>query len=122
MNQPEELNQPEESFADLEHQLTRGLRPVDPPVGFADRTIARLQPAAPVRAKVITMRPRLWASGAIAATLLAGVFVADETHVRHQRQKAELAQQQFDAAIRITDQTLDHVRQQLQQAGVPVGN
>ena len=59
---------------------------------------------------------------AIAATLLAGVFVADQTHVRHQRQQAELAQQQFDAAMRITDQTLDHVRQQLQQAGVPVGN
>ena len=121
MNQPDPLNQPE-SFAELEQQLTRGLRPVAPPEGFADRTIARLQPAAPARAKVVTMRPRLWASGAIAATLLAGVFVADETHVRHQRQKAELAQQQFDAAIRITDQTLDHVRQQLQQAGDPVGN
>jgi hypothetical protein len=33
-----------------------------------------------------------------------------------------LARQQFETAMRITDQTLDQVRQQLQQAGVPVGN
>ena len=128
MNQPEELNQPEESLAALDaefaQQLTHALRPVAPPEGFADRTMARLQPSEPVCAKVVAMksRPPLWAGGAIAAAILAGAFFAEQAHTRHQRQKAELAQRQFEAGLRITDRTLEHVRQQLLQAGIPIGN
>ena len=123
LNQPEEQNQPEESFAELERQLTQALRPVGPPDGFADRILARAQASAPATAKVIQMplRRRAWASGAIAAALVAGVF-GYESHVRYERQQAEVAQQQFEAAMRITDQTMQHVRQQLQQAGVSVGD
>ena len=125
MNQPEKMNQPEELVPlEFEQELTQALRPVAPPDGFADRVFARLEPAAPVRAKVVTMtpRPRIWASGALAATLIGAAFIGQQVHVRHQRQQAELAQQQFETAMQITDQTLEQTRQQLQQAGVELGN
>jgi hypothetical protein len=117
------VNQPDDLNTEFEESLTQALRPVDAPEGFADRVVARSQ-SAPGVAKVIRMpvRTRAWASGAIAAMLFAGVFFGGQAHVRHERQKAELAQQQFDAAMRITDQTLDHVRAQLQQAGVSMGD
>lgn len=123
LNQPEEQNQPEESFAELERQLTQALRPVGPPDGFADRIMARAQASTPATAKVIQMplRRRAWASGAMAAALVVGVF-GYQSHARYERQQAEVAQQQFEAAMRITDQTMQHVRQQLQQAGVAVGD
>jgi hypothetical protein len=117
------VNQPDELNTEFEQNLTQAFRPVEVPEGFADRVIARSQ-SAPGLAKVIRMplRTRAWASGAIAATLFAGVFFGGQAHERHQQRKAEQAQQQFDAAMRITDETLDHVRLQLQQAGVSVGD
>jgi hypothetical protein len=124
LNQPEDLNQPDESFAELEQELTQALRRVDAPADFAERTMARVQPAGTPRGKLLTMpaRLRVWGGGAIAAALVAGAFAGQQVHERRERQKAQLAEQQFETAMRITDQTLDQVRQQLQQAGVPVGN
>jgi hypothetical protein len=123
LNQPGDSNQPDESFVELERRLKLALRPVDPPEGFADRVMERGRTAKPGGAKVVTMAPRrVWASGAIAAALMAGAFVGEQTHLRHERERAEQAQRQFDTAMRITDQTLEHVRLQLQQAGVTVGN
>ena len=97
MNQPEDLNQNEELFPDLEQdefemELKQALRHVNAPAGFAQRIVERAQlaepaHAIPARAKVIAM-PRLrawtnlWAGGAIAASLLAGVLVTDQVHVR----------------------------------------
>jgi hypothetical protein len=130
VNQPEDLNQSEESiepggsFAELEQYLTHAMLRVDPPDGFAERTLARIESSAPVRAKVVTMAPRarFWASGAIAAALLAAVFFSEQTYVRHQHEQAELAQQQFEAGIRITDNALERTREQLERAGVRIGN
>lgn len=128
-DQPEELNQPEElsdsgeSFAELEQYLRQALQRVDPPDGFRERTLARTQQSVPVRAKVFAMAPRrrLWASGAVAAAVLGGILVAEQIHVHHQRERTELARQQFEAAMRITDHALEHARQQLQHAGVRSG-
>lgn len=129
-NQPEDLNQPDESFADFgQHadfgqQLTQALHRVAPPDGFTERVMARTQSSMPARAKAVTMTPRpgRWAGGAIAATLLVGLFAAERTHIRRQREQAELAQRQFEVAIRITDETLEQTRQQLQRAGIELGN
>ena len=70
-------------------------------------------------------RARPWISGAIAAALLVGVYTGvytgEQAHQRHQREKAMRAEQQFDEGMRITDATLEHVRLQLQQAGVTAG-
>ena len=117
MKQPEELN------AEFERNLTEALRLVDPPEGFAERIMARALASEQPRARILAMRPSVcaWMSGAIAAALLAGVFVADEVHVRRQRERGELAQQQFEAGLRITDEALQHTREQLARAGVRFG-
>jgi hypothetical protein len=122
-DQPEELNEQGESFAELEEYLTHALRRVNVPQGFADRVMARARPT-PARAKVLMMptRLRVWTSGAIAAALLTGVFVGDKVHMRRQRERAEEAQRQFEAGMRITDAALEHTRQQLRRAGVLVGD
>jgi len=123
LNQPGDLNQPDESFAEFDRHLTVALKRVDPPKEFSDRVMARAQPAGSAPAKLMRMKPRrAWASGAIAAAVLAGAFSGEEVHLRHQRERAELAQRQFETAMRITDQTLERVRQQLQQAGISAGN
>jgi hypothetical protein len=142
VNQPEDLNQNEELLPAFERdafatELTQALRHVDPPAGFAQRVMQQAaqecaQPAesaraTPARAKVFAMpRPRrwtsLWAGGALAASLLAGVLAIDQVHVRRERRQEELAQRQFEAAIRITGESLEQTRLQLQQAGVQLGN
>ncbi len=118
------VNQPEVPNTEFEHQLTRALRPVDPPAGFADRILAQAltHKAAPAKVIVMHSRTRLWASGALAATLFVGSFFAQQTHQRRQRERTVHAQQQFEVALRITDETLEQTRQQLQQAGLQLGN
>ncbi len=116
------VNQPEELNHEFEQELTRAMHGVDPPEGFTDQVMARVQQDTPVHAKVLWMPRRVqqWTGGAIAAALLAGVFFGEEIHLRHQREQA--AQQQFELAMRITDRTLEHVQQQLSDVGVRFGD
>jgi hypothetical protein len=123
-NQPEPTS---EDFAALEYELRNALRPVDPPAGFADRVIARARAEAPVppkRASILafpSLRSRVWIPGAVAAMLLVGV-AGEQAHERmEQRRKAEEAQKQFETALQLTDDALDHARQQLERAGIPFG-
>lgn len=118
----EELNDSGKSFEELERYLSQAMRCVDAPEGFADRVMERIK--APAKAKVLMMssRLRMWAGGAIAAALLVGAFVGDQAHERHQREKVEVAQKQFEAGMQITDRALEHARQQLERAGVRVGD
>jgi hypothetical protein len=62
-------------------------------------------------------RTRAWATGAMAA-LLALVALGGEQWQQHRER--ELATQQFEAASRITDKAMEHTRQQLQSAGIPL--
>jgi hypothetical protein len=107
----------------FEQDLTRALRRVDAPEGFADRVMARAreQQRPPARVFVMQRRQQAWLGGAIAAALLLGVFGAEQIEQRQQRERAMMAQQQFEAGIRITDDALDHARDQLERAGVEVG-
>lgn len=114
----------------LEAALTRALRRVDAPQGFAanlcDRAAATS--ATPERAKILAMPRRTaflrrvpenaWMAGALAAMLALCTFLGAGLHLRHQRQQAALAQQQFETAMRVTDHALDHTRAQLQRAGI----
>jgi hypothetical protein len=122
-DQPDELNEQGESLTQLEQYLTHALRRVDAPKGFAERTLARARAGSAPRGKLLVMPTRLraWTSGAIAAALVAGVFVGEQLHVRRQREKAEVAQQQFEAAMRITGETLEQTRMELRRAGVSMG-
>ena len=115
-------------FADLERELKQALRQVAPPAGFADRVMARALRPEQKRGKLLVMpvRWRPWLSGAMAAMLAIGVFTAQEIRLHEQKieqqRKAELARQQFETAVQITNETLSDVRRQIRQAGVPVGD
>ena len=124
LNQPEERHQPAEPLAEVEEYLTKALRPVDPPASLTERILAQAESTRLVPAKVVTMpvRTRVWASSAIAAALVAGFLIGGQIHVRRERQKVEVAQRQFDAALKITSDTLEQTRRELQQAGIDIGN
>jgi hypothetical protein len=61
-----------------------------------------------------------WASGAIAAMLVAGVFAGQHVRVEHERRA--VAERQFETATRITDETLEQTRRQLAQQGITLGD
>ena len=127
---------------EFEKQVMEALRRVDAPAGFAERVMERSAEVvashvsearheapgvlAGRRAKVVEMRRRLhaqvWFGGAIAAMLAVGAFVGETVHVRHQREQAALATQQFEAAVRVTDQAIEQTRMQLQKAGLKLGD
>jgi hypothetical protein len=54
---------------------------------------------------------------------MVGAVGIQQQHERRERaEEAARAQQQYEQALQITGETLDHVRAQLQQAGVPLGD
>lgn len=119
MNRHEEGTQ---EFEDLERELARALQPVEPPEGFAERVLARIEPAVSINQKKLHPVGRLilfqrsrWLGGAIAAALLFGIFFAKQAYTHHQQQKAELAERQFEAGLQITDLALERVREQLRR-------
>jgi hypothetical protein len=109
----------------FEQELTRRMRRVDPPEGFMERLMERAEAEAPSRAKVLTMPRRMvfraWVGGAIAATLVTGVFIGEQAHERAQERKAAAARQQFETAMQATDHALDQTRASLQRAGLTLG-
>ena len=110
----------------FEAELQSALQPAALPAGFVERVLAAAAavetgPArVPKRAKLLPFRPwRTVAGGAIAAGLLAGSFFTVQAHQRQEREHAAvLANQQFETATRITDETLQRTREQLRRAGV----
>lgn len=113
------------ALATFEHELRKALRPVVLPIEFADRVVAHATAgtapiSAPGRARVLPFRNwRLVAGGAIAAGVLAGAFGVQEVHHRRERDHAAvMANQQFETATRIEEQTLARTREQLRRAGV----
>ncbi|HXS12789.1 MAG TPA: hypothetical protein VN734_08805 [Acidobacteriaceae bacterium] len=59
---------------------------------------------------------RAWMGGAIAAVLAMGIFAG--THIHEQHERRAVAQEQFETAERITDQTLARTRAELEQRGI----
>jgi len=112
---------------EFEQELTQRMRRVDPPEGFMERLLERAEAEAPSRSKLLTMPRRTvfraWVGGAIAATLVTGIFVGEQMHLRSLERKAEVArqqaaQQQYETAMQVTDHALDHTRASLQRAGL----
>lgn len=99
----------------LEDELRRRLRAVDPPEGFLERLRAALPPEQ--RPTVVAFNPRaarparqFGLPAALAASLLGAVFfgmhVANERTLR-QEQEGIAASQQLMQALRVTSQKLD---------------
>ena len=125
---------PDLELAEFELALARAMSRVDAPEGFAARVMVRTaSPAEMTQAqmtqKVVAMRPRLrsvrlqaWMGGTIAAVLALGMFGAEQLHLQRERaEKAAIANQQFEAAMQVTDQALAQTRAQLQRAGLKLG-
>lgn len=102
---------------DVEDQLRRALRAVDPPAGFAER-VMRALPARPAPAPVVvlaTARPAARTSGwrrytapaALAASLLVAVLVGQHIAVEQERQAGLAASRELMQALRVTSQKLD---------------
>jgi hypothetical protein len=112
-----------EDMDEFELELMQRMRRVDAPEGFALRVMEKAK--VPARAKMLRFpaKPvmRAWMGGAIAAALAVGVFVGEQMHVRSQKQKQALAQQQFETAMRVTNDALNHTRAQLERAGFNLG-
>ena len=100
---------------DLEDELRRRLRAVDPPEGFMERLRAALP--AEQRPAVVALHPRaarparqFGLPAALAASLLGAVFfgmhVANERTLREE-QEGIAASQQLMQALRVTSQKLD---------------
>ena len=112
---------------DFEQHLSKAMRRVNAPRDFANSVMAATEAGAERRLPRREWKPRwawlmpnanAWFGTAVAAMLLLIVFTGVQVHVRHERR--ERAEQQFETATRITDQTLEQTREQLQRAGVPL--
>jgi hypothetical protein len=116
---------PDLKLAEFELQLARAMRRVDAPEGFAGRVMERAAGTAEVEQKVLVLRPRsglwrmqAWMGGALAAVLALGTFGAEVLHQRREQTKAD---QQFAVAMQVTDHALAQTREQLQRAGLKLG-
>lgn len=92
----------------LEHELQEALTRQDPPEGFADRVLARIEHG---RHRPSYFRPLL----ALAAMLLllASVVTWQWRQEREQRIAAEKAKQELLQALEITESQLQHTRTKL---------
>jgi len=97
---------------DLEEQLRRALRPVDPGEEFTARVLARVahepreaRPAGGPAAPYLRRR-RLWLPLALAASLAAVLIIRREGHAPRDLQGPE-ARRQLIEALRVTSQKLD---------------
>jgi hypothetical protein len=129
MNGPEEeLDNkfPDAELAAFERQLMQAMRRVDAPENFAAAVMRRADADKP-GARIIAMPVRWsasrnsWLGGAIAALLVLGIGGGEALHM-HREREAERTRQQFEAAMRITDQALDRAQAQLARAGIRLGN
>jgi hypothetical protein len=131
MNGPEEINRerPETSAAEaglseFEQSLRHALQRVEVPAETTKKLLALAEESGRTRThsgRVLAMPMRIalvrsWVGGAIAAVLVLGCFAGARIHAEHERRLQ--ADQQFEAAERITDQTLERTRQQLEQRGI----
>jgi len=86
---------------ELEDRLRRALRPVDPEEGFADRVMARIEPAS-----ISRHRRHRWLPAALAASALLGVVSIYAWQADRERRGME-ARRQLIEALHITGQKLD---------------
>jgi len=140
MNGPEERDQRTETSEDLidprmkefEQALARAMKRVEVRAETTAKFLALAEEAERKRVhagggfrliklsnggRVFAMpRPRAWMGGAIAAVLALGCFVGAHIHEQHERKA--IAEQQFETAERITDETLARTRAELEQRGI----
>lgn len=128
-----EMNDPR--MAEFEQALSRAMQRVEVRAETSAKLLALAEEAEQKRqragsglrllkmsnsGRLFTMpHPRAWMGGAIAAVLAMGVFVGAHVHEQHEQHERQMvAQQQFETAERITDETLERTRVELEQRGI----
>jgi hypothetical protein len=98
---------------DLDRELRRALRPVDPGDEFTRAVMARVTatkvtpfPSKPVRAR-FGARLLPWAPAAVAASMLMAIFVTHEQRQRDEVQQGLQARRELLEALRVTSKKLD---------------
>ncbi len=106
--------------SDLERELRKALRPVEPAAGFAARVQARIG-----REHLRRQRPRptlyRWAPRALAAALLVAALGMYGWHAQRERQGLQ-ARQQLLEALRVTGQKLDLAYRGVKDAARPAAS
>jgi hypothetical protein len=103
---------------DIENQLRRALRPVDPSAGFAERVMRALPASTPRAAPVVVLRPaarpnlwrRLSTPAALAASLVVAVLLGQQAgrqQVEREQRAGLAARAELLQALRITSKKLD---------------
>lgn len=131
----ETAGQAEAADAEFEAALARAMRRVEVRAELSAKFLALAEEAEQKRVaaggglrvlklsnggRVLAMPSmRGWMGGAIAAVLALGIFVGGRAHEQHERRVQ--AEREFQTAERITDQTLEHTREQLERVGVSLG-
>lgn len=134
MDSPEEMKE-NEAIEKLEAQLKKALERVDAPptlIQFLETAIEAQEHQKrtgklwfrPKRGGLLLVMPKPWrwmmspwAGGAVAALLVAGVFMTGE-HVHRMHERQAEATQQFEQATQITDRALERAREKMRKAGV----
>jgi len=112
------------SEQDWEQELRKALAPIAPPVGFADRVLARIEPQPMRREQPLPFHGSIIRSsnvqgsmihstkvrGAVAALLLLALTFGYVQHERARNLAGQRARQQVLLALRITSSTLQAVQ------------
>jgi hypothetical protein len=101
---------------DIDEQLKRALRRCEPPEGFSDRVLARVQGEAPPTQRSIWTLWRMpslrWAAvAALVAVAVTGIGY--QIHERQEEAEARVAKQQVMLALRITGSKLRVAKQKV---------
>lgn len=106
----------------LENELGKLLQRKDPPEGFTERVLARIevQPASQNAGRREKHRPfpKLWMgwAAAIAACLILAVSLGIQQRLQRERAEADLAGQQATLALQISSQQFNAAMQQAREA------
>ena len=99
---------------DLDHELRRALRPVDPGDEFTRAVMARVAaskvtPLLPGKSALPRVSARVlpWAPAAVAASMLIAIFVTHEQRQRDEVQQGLQARRELLEALRVTSKKLD---------------
>ena len=102
---------------EIDEQLKRALRHCEPPKGFADRLLARLEKEPSVAALRPARMPWRWPAlrwAAVAALIaVAATGIGYQIHERREEAEAKAAKQKVMLALRITGSKLKVAKQRL---------
>ena len=104
---------------ELDDELRKALRREDPPAGFAERVMRRVNEQQPVRQAAV-MRPSFmrWAAAAVLVAALGGGYQYRAVQkAREERARGEAAKEQVIQALRIAGAKLQFVQATVKEIG-----